>query len=333
MSIAPLIVHQSDIGSWNYCPRRMKYEGEGRIEHTNSRLAYGQVLHHAIHVLERFGDLKKATDTFLHYWHPLNIDALTPPVPRDGWFGRDSYGEMRKRGVVALQRYSELNEWDDHETLGFEFDFVVPIHGLLVPFAGEEREVWLAGTVDRLAVRWYRQRETVCIDDWKTGQQKWNLRDNLQGTAYAYASLQEEFWRGAKVEGIRLGAAHGTRAGETKRYSAQGFSHQDALNERFENRAEELIARFSEGAPRRFTWLNLKTIKVVDGGYRGPQDFERFKGAVLDVARSVDADIYPPRIDGETCRYCLFRRTCGGTGVPDPEHGDPAYHFAPLFQD
>lgn len=329
----PVIIHQSDLGSWNYCPRRMKYENEGRVEHTNSRLAYGTVLHHAIHVFERFGDLDKATATFLHYWHPLNIDALTAPVPRDGWFGRDTYGEMRKRGVEALQRYAELKRYDEHEVLGFEFDFVVPVQGLVVPFLGEEREVYLAGTVDRLAVRWYRQRETVCIDDWKTGQQKWNLRDNLQGTAYAYASLQEEFFLGAEVEGVRLGSAHGTKAGEVKRYSSKGFSHQQPLNDEFETRAHELIHRFDSGAPRRFTWINLKTVKIVDGGYRGPQDFGRLKEAIVDVTRSVDAGIYPLRIDGETCRYCTFRRTCGGTGVPDPEHGDPAFHFAPLFKD
>lgn len=316
----PVIVHQSDLGSWNYCPARLGYEreaqmGSGMPSDQTSRSAYGSVLHHAMHVLERDGDLDRAIQTFLYYWHPLNIEAICPPVPRDGWMGYDSYGEMRKRGVDTLRKYADLMRYDDHELLALEYEFLVPLRGT---------NLWLAGTVDRLAVRWYRRYETVCIDDYKTGQQKWNLRWNVQGTAYAYASLQPEFWLGAEGEFQRL-------TGERRHYKSAGFTRQDPLEDGFETRGHELNARFEE-APRRFTWINLKDFKIVDGGWRGPQDYERLKLAAQQVTASVNAGIFPLRLDGETCKFCTFRRTCGGVGLPDDEHGDPAYRYMPEFK-
>jgi hypothetical protein len=310
--MTPYVVHQSDLSSWNYCPARTGFELAGFPQKQNSALSYGTVLHHAMHVLERFKDLDKAIETFLFYWHPLNIDELCPPVPADGWIGRDSYGELRKRGVDTLRKYADYLRHDDHELLGLEYSFAVPVRGLEL----DGRPVVLAGTIDRLAVRWFRQRETLMVDDFKTGAQKWNLRHNIQGTAYSYATWQPEFWTGTKAfTGLRLD-------GNPKDYDAtSGFDDQHPLNERFHTRATELIDRFAT-APRRFTWINLKSFKLVDGGYRGPQDFERMKTGISTVLRSAHASIFPLRIDGETCRYCPFRAECG---VPHDDYADPAY--------
>lgn len=300
----PWVIHQSDLQSWNYCPRRLYYERQGAREHQLSATAYGSVLHHAMHVLERYQDLDKAIETFLFYWHPLNIEAICPPVSSGGWIGKDSYGEMRKRGVTMLRRYADYLRVDDHELLGLETEFIVPVRGLEVL----GRPVYLAGTMDRLAVRWYRQRETLCVDDFKTGQQKWGLRYNVQGSAYAYATWQPEFWTGMPegFEGLRIGSGLATYE------AAPGFG----------DRAEELNERFAR-VPRRFTWINLKSFKLVDGGYRGRQDYERMKEGIAEIIGSADRGIFPLRIDGETCRFCPFKKE--PCGVPDENHGDPAY--------
>lgn len=301
----PWVVHQSDLQSWTYCPRKLMYERQGGRGMQLSATAYGSVLHHAFHVLERYRDLDKAVETFLFYWHPLNIEAICPPVSSGGWVGTDSYGSLRKRGVAMLTRYADYLRVDDHELLGLEVEFIVPVVGLEVL----GRPVFLAGTMDRLAVRWYRQRETLCIDDFKSGQQKWGLRYNVQGSVYAYATWQEWFWRGAPdgFQGLRIA----TEAPVTYE-AAPGFA----------DRADELLERFSK-APRRFTWINLKSFKLVDGGYRGRQDYERMKQGIAEVIASANAGIYPLRIDGETCRFCEYKRE--PCGVPDEHHGDPAY--------
>ena len=637
MSLPPIVIHQSDLASWNRCPEQFRFDRVGARQRTNSATAFGSVTHHALQVLERTRDLDKAIQTFLYYWHPLNIEAICEPVPSDGWLPRQSYGELRKRGVDSLRKYADIFlRYDDHELLALEYEFLVPLHGT---------GMWLAGTIDRLAVRWYRQRETLAIDDFKglalntplptpvgwttmgqvqvgdevfgsdgrpcrvtnksaiherpcyrvtfddgssvvadnvhlwevwtgreaarrevfsteqlrerlvseatgqrdlrvlnarpldlpeadlpidpyvlgvwlgdgaarngvvsvpdgavwseiehrgyalgapqayregdcrthtllgltaqlrdqgvlgakhipdlylragygqrldllrglmdsdgswnrprkhavfcttdpklaagvgelvaslgwkprtfevqrtgfgltvtaydvcftptdanpfllprkadlvaeatvrssrrivksveptltvptqcitvdspdstylcgeqmvpthnTGKQKWNLRYNVQGSAYAYASLQPEFWSGASGTFRRLGGGERT-------YTTMGFSEQDALDPQWGGRGQELGARFRT-APRKFTWINMQSFKPVDGGYRGPVDFERLKKAAVEVSRSVEAGVYPLRIDGEVCRFCPYRDVCGGVGLPDDEHGDPAY--------
>ncbi len=273
------VLHQSDLAAWNRCAAQYRYSMEDQRSDQNSAAAFGSVMHHSLHILERFGDLDKAIETFLHYWHPLHIDAICESVPSGGWLPRQSYGGLRRRGVDTLRKYADLIRYDDHELLALEYDFVVPLLG--TPHH-------LAGTVDRLAVRWVKRSETVCIDDYKLGAQKWNLRHNIQGTAYAYASTRPEFWTGAQVTDV-----HPSRGARS--YVTEGFGV---------DRGDELFARF-DAAPRKFTWINLQAYRWVDGGYRGPQDYERLRLAVEGVLASVDAGIFPLTIDGEVCTYCF----------------------------
>lgn len=320
--LLPWVVHQSDLQSWNRCPKEFYFDrtmpGSGR---QLSATAYGSVLHHAMHVLERDRDLESAINTFLYYWHPMNIEAICAPVPSGGWLPGHSYGEMRKRGVDVLRKYADVLKHDDHELLALEYEFVVPLRGLTL----EGRPILLAGTADRLAARWYRKRETLCIDDYKTGKQKWNLRHNVQGTAYAYASMQPEFWLSQDVTAERLLARKPTR------YVTHGFDGQEPLDASTNvDRSDELRKRFgpwenTNPAPRRFTWINLQSFKWVDGGHRGPKDFQRLKDAVANVALSASQGIFPLRIDGETCKFCAFAGSKGPCGVPDDEYADPAF--------
>lgn len=314
----PLVIHQSDLTAWQRCPAEFAYSAMGVRDDQNSASAWGTVVHHALHVLERYRDLDRAIETFLYYWHPHNIDQLTEPIPKDGWLPRQGYNDLRQRGVEILRRYAEWVRDDDHELLALEYDFLVPLRGTAY---------WLAGTVDRLAVRWHRKAEVLCIDDWKSGRQKWGLRHNVQGTLYAYASLQPEFWNGAQATVRRPFRP------EAVQYRSKGFTEQQALDPaRYPQRGEELARRFGlmddeRIAPRRFTWINLKEMRWRDGGYREELDYRRLRLAVEQVAASIEAGIYPLTLNGETCEYCVFRNTCGGLGVADVNHGAPERAF------
>jgi hypothetical protein len=126
-----------------------------------------------------------------------------------------------------------------------------------------------------------------------TGKEYINLRQNLQGTAYCYASTKREFWEGWRGE--------------------DGFGY---------DRGAELFKRF-DGAGRKFTWVNLRQLKFEDGGWRGPKDYQRLAVAVEQFAALVRADIYPLSISGAVCRYCDCRKVCAGTGLPDDDEGKP----------
>lgn len=293
------VYHQSQLSSWARCAAQVGYARAGLPEQTNSAAAYGSVMHHSLEVLERElhtgtafeAALQKSLETFAHYWSPLNIEAICTPVPADGWLPRMGYAELRVRGLDTLRKYADLIRYDDHELLALEYPFIVPLPGTFDDKTGDTH--WLAGSVDRLAVRSFLRKPALCIDDFKTGKDYVALRHNLQFTGYALASLQREFWVGARGE--------------------DGFGR---------DRGEELFQRF-EGRGRRGTWINLKSIKFQDAGWRGPIDYARFTLAIEQMHASITADIFPLSISGSVCKYCEFRRICGGVGLPNEDHGAP----------
>jgi len=304
--------HVSEMNSWSRCPAAYGYEKRGVPRQQTSALAYGTVIHHVVHGLEREiwnirikqdrqlrnaeayrlyqESVAKAVRTFTYYWHPHNIEGLTDPVVR--WLPRQGYSELRSRGIDAIRKYADLIRFDDHELLGLEFGFQVPIDGTWDDELGQPH--WLAGTVDRLALRYYRRVPGVAIDDYKTGKEQRHLRWNLQFTGYCYASTKREFWVGARGE--------------------DGFG---------EARGEELYQRTLE-YPRRGTWINMRTFKFQDAGWRAALDYERLGLAVEQMHASVVADIYPLSISGDACAYCDFASVCGGMGRPDENYGQPA---------
>lgn len=298
MPEAPVVIHQSDLQAYNRCPQELHLARKHGRGDQNSRSAYGSVMHHAITVLVRYDDLEKAMATFEHYWHPYNIEALCEPVPHDGWLARDSWGGMRKRGLSTLRNLHESLRDDDAERLALEYSFVVPLRG--TPY-------YFAGTIDSLVARYRKRVLELHIEDYKTGKQKWGLRWNVQGTAYAYASLQPAFWLGHEpIELRRFGTD------EVVTYGGEGFG----------NRGREVALRFDD-VPRRFMWIDTKNGRWKDGGYRDHQDFARLRLAVEQLVALEAADVWPLRLDGETCQYCSMRKICGGVPVPDESHGDP----------
>lgn len=311
-----MLLHQSDLAALARCPAQMGYRKAGLPSKTNSAAAYGSVMHHSIQVLERHlhearqkpptefasayqSAVKSALETFVHYWNPLNIEAICDPVPNDGWLPRQGYSEMRTRGIDAIKKYADLIRYDDHELLATEYGFIVPIEGTWDDDLQEPH--FLAGSVDRLALRHYLRNLSVCIDDYKTGKDYKYLRHNMQFSAYCYASTQREFWVG--FDGLVSG----------HRMVEDGFG---------EERGNELFTRLAE-CGRRGTWINMRTFKFQDAGWRGPRDYARLCLAVEQFAAMYKADIFPLTIYGEVCQYCDYRSICGGTGLPDDDHGKP----------
>jgi hypothetical protein len=291
------VLHQSDVSSWMRCPTQFKYSRQGLPRKQTSALAYGSVMHHALEALTRMRvegvpfetAVQRAVETFDFYWNPINIEPICDPVQL--WLRGQSFSGLRQRGMTALREYAELTKYDEHEQLATEFSFRVPIDGTWDEDTGSPHV--LAGTIDKLAVRYYSRHETVCVDDFKTGKEYAFLRQNLQFTAYCYATTRPEFWTGWEGEA--------------------GFGKQ---------MGEHLYDRLRE-APRRGTWINLKQIKIQDAGWRGPQDYRRFAIAVEQIVASMKADIYPLNLSGDTCQFCEYRAICTGTGVPGNDHGAP----------
>lgn len=233
----------------------------------------------------------QAVASFLHYWHPMNIEAICDPVPPDGWLPYRSYGELRDRGVLTVRGYADLIKNDPDELLALEFGFAVPMEGTWDDELGEPHV--LAGTVDRLVAQTRLRKPVVNVFDWKTGVKvPAHLRHNVQFTVYAMASTRPEFWTGWRGEG--------------------GFGPE---------RGQALYERFTQ-APRRCTWVDLHKLKFTDAGWRGPLDYQRLVLAVETFAAATRAEIFPLSLSGETCQYCSFRNVCGG-GLPDRLHGAP----------
>lgn len=261
-----------------------------------SALSYGTVIHYAIEVFERewrtgtpWRQAKAiAVDTFKHYWHPMNIDAVSKPV--ELWLPQQSYGSLAARGVAAIEWYADWARTEDEELLATEFGFQVPIAGTWDEDTDEPHI--LAGTIDRLSTKFYKRKPVLVVSDLKSGRDYPQLRQNLQFTSYTYATTRREFWEGWRGE------------------------------DGFRDRGAELYERF-QSAARQGVWISLKFHKIQNAGWRGPDDYTRFALAVEQVVASMKADIYPMNISGENCSYCPHRDICAGVGVPKADHGAP----------
>ncbi len=130
-------------------------------------------MHHAITVGERAIATgapipvakKMAMETFEWYWSPANIEAICDPVPSDGWLPLQNRTSLQNKGLDVLGKYFDVMKFSDDELLATEYSFMVPIVGTWDEEL-EEPHV-LAGSVDRLAVGYYRRNETVKVEDYK----------------------------------------------------------------------------------------------------------------------------------------------------------------------
>ncbi|MGZ4745632.1 MAG: RecB family exonuclease [Oryzihumus sp.] len=279
-------ISQSTLNAWSRCPQQWRLSKTLPSAERWSFTVFGTVVHHALQILEKYRDLQKALDTFEWYWHPLHIDELTPGVTH--WRAKESYGSLRERGLQMIRVYWTMQAGKKDSLLSLEHPFEVPVLGTVDRVTGQPHT--LSGYVDRLGYKTVvkDRRKIVVLDvaDFKTGIQAKGLRHNVQGTAYAYATTQPEFWLP------------------------------------FGDEADSMFQAFQD-SPRHFTWVNLKEARFADGGYRGPQDYARLTLAVQQVCDSIQAEIFPLSISAATCEWCEYQNVCGGIGLPQPEHGAP----------
>lgn len=310
------IIRQSDISSWAYCQLRKFYEDSARRDPNADQPArlsatqFGSVVHFAVMQMEkahhegREDALQVGLTTFEYYWHPENIGAITEPV--NEWLPRDTYGGLRERGQSLLRTYYGVFTKDDSYLLGLEYEFAVPmtVNGRLHT---------LTGTVDRLSIRRHHLKPYISVDDLKTGKRPFYLRYNTQGGFYAYATTLPEFWTGWPDSGCEA-------------LDTFGDELIGSLDDRFASWGYKLHRGSHWELPlasRRFRWIDLKDIKFVDGGWRVEQDYGRLALAVDAYVSACEAGVYAVNTVGEVCRYCSFRNTCAGVGLPRESIGAP----------
>jgi RecB family exonuclease len=204
------------------------------------------------------------------------VGYMGPEYKIDYYVKGTNWKKFLSEGERMIRDWWGIIRWDADVTLAREYHFEVPIGNGHV----------LEGTIDKLVIRQVPKLHTnvVLISDYKTNSKtptyEW-LEDNLQFTAYAYATTRPEFWAG-----LPNGAA-----------------------------IEQQVATL----PRWGEWVSLKGPKRLDAGERSQVQYNRLTMAVNALAESVAMRIFVPNISGENCRYCEFRANCGLREVPDTE--------------
>lgn len=189
-------IRQSDLSAYSRCPQQKRLsdlQKGGLLDKAPeqlSRTAFGSVMHHAVHVMEKAfvhgtGDpLEQALATFRYYWEPANIGGICPPVTI--WCARDTWSGMARMGEATLRAYWDRLQKDVSKVLGLEVSFTLPYE-----IDGVEHE--LHGTIDRLSLR-KSSATFLNVEDFKTGLDYVGLRWNNQFTVYSYATTRPEFW-------------------------------------------------------------------------------------------------------------------------------------------
>jgi hypothetical protein len=289
--------HVSDILGMDRCAAAFKYQRAGAPQEQSSALAYGSVIHFVLlEVFERLlhqeagleAATKAAIESFHFYWNPLNIDNVCAPVSY--WLPGQTRSGLLLRGEEDIRWYAEQVAHRQETLLATEYSFQVPVPGTWDEELGEPHT--LIGTIDRLSLRQERGITMVEVSDVKSGKDYKFLRQNLQFTAYCLGTTLKEFWYGNNGQ--------------------EGFG----------DLADELWTK-TQGAPRRAWWISTKSREIMDAGWRAENDYTRFALATQQIMAMWRADMYPLSISGENCTYCQFRAVCGGTGVPDDDHGAP----------
>jgi hypothetical protein len=268
-------LRQSDLKTWARCPLSWRYQHiDGLPRSQGGSSVFGSLLHDCVLYLETTRDLPGALDRFHTGWlDPIAL--LGQDKGQIDYYERGrNWKKFSDEGPKILKDWWGLIQWESDTVLAREHHFQVPIGNGHV----------LEGTADKVAVRMMPKINSyvLLISDYKTNAKRptydW-LADDLQFTAYCYASLQPEFWTGIpNGEAIRLRAADWPRYGE---------------------------------------WVNLRGPVRMDAGPREMPQYNRLIFAANALADSVAMRIFVPNISGETCRFCEFRRNCGLPEIPE----------------
>ena len=163
-------VRQSDLASYSRCPQQKKlvdqYKADagGKQPEQLSMTAYGSVMHHAIHVMEklhfdkRSDAVEKAHATFDYYWDPANITAICDSVTI--WAARQTWAGLARKGHQTIDLYAKYLQTDVSRLLGLELEFNLPFE-----LDGEQHI--FHGTMDRLSLRKLSGTPYLNIEDFK----------------------------------------------------------------------------------------------------------------------------------------------------------------------
>lgn len=263
-------VRQSDLKTWNACPLKYRFQHIDRLPREQSgSLTFGSIVHDCVLWLEVHQDLEGAIARFQRLWtHPTELDPTYEP---QYYVRGTSWKKFMEKGPRILRDWWAIISWDSALTLAREHTFEVPI--------GDGHT--LHGTVDKLEVG-YRPDingglggPVLKIVDYKTNAKVPTydyLAEDLQFSAYAYASTRPKFW--ANIGG-------------------------------------EAAWRRYQDLPRYGEWVQLTAPKRMDAGIREQRHYNRIAMAVNALAESVAMRIFVPNISGESCRYCEYRKPCG----------------------
>lgn len=265
-------VRQSDIATWAKCPLAWKFANIDGLEREQSgSLSFGSILHDCVLYMETHNDdLDGAIARFEQFW--ANPSLLDPEYAIDYYVRGTNWRKFLDIGRKALRDWHSIISWDTDAVLAREFHFEVPI--------GNDGHV-LDGTIDKLTIRYRADigKYVILISDYKTNKKTPTydyLAENLQFSAYGYATTTKEFWEQLFPGGHGLSLM-------------QQYQH----------------------APRYGEWVQLQGPKRMDAGIREQRHFNRIAMAVDALAMSVAMRIFIPNISGETCRFCEFRKVCG----------------------
>ena len=277
-------LRQSDLKLWAKCPLQWKFANlDGLPREQTCALTFGSILHDVILWMETHRDLAGALDRFRGYW--MDPTQLDPSYEIQRWLPKRSFQGYAQDGERILRDWWSLIEWDADVVLAREHHFVVPI--------GDGHE--LEGTIDKLTLR-YRAKTndySLLTSDYKTTKKppSYNyLRQDLQFTAYTYATTRPEFWTGIENGG---------------HYFEQARD----------------LAREGE-------WVQLTYPQRKPAGERTQQDFNRLAYAVEAMAASIDMRIFVPNIGGDSCTFCDFRERCGLPDLETEGHYKPPLYAA-----
>lgn len=251
--------------TWAACPERFRLEQAGADREQSCALTFGTVIHACLEHLEQDG-IDAALEKFRLWWDEPTL--LGDDLKIDYYLNQRSWKKYNSLGEKILREWHSIWEWNTDVVLAREYTFDVPIGDGHI----------LHGTIDRLVVRYGKLGPELVVSDFKTNANHNeptydDLHEDLQFTAYSYATSQPEFWT--------------------------GFEDGEAMYERYKK------------YERRGEWIQLQGPKRKDAGTRTEQQYQRLIRAVNEMARSVEAQIYVPTISGASCKWCQFRAVCG----------------------
>lgn len=261
-------IRQSDIRVFQDCALRYRYQNLDKAPREQScALTFGTIIHEAILSLEQTRDLVDATMRFEHWWRDPTSLTGHGDLTIDYFLPTRNWDKYRREGRDALAWWWDIIRWDADEVLAREYQFTVPI--------GEHE---LTGTVDKLAIRHDAKLDldTVLVSDYKTSKKLPTyeyLNDDIQFTAYLFATTQPEFWT--------------------------NVPDGEALYDKYKD------------APRHGEWVHLRGPTRRDVGERQEHHYRRLAYAIDTIAESIALRIFVPNISGTTCKFCEFRNRCG----------------------